>query len=92
MEKSSFNLKPRTFLGHKFSNAHKSKRNVRRAFYSLQGAGICKNDLELYMAVYVFKGTHTVYLSSSLYIVNQKPMIPRTLFHCIPTWVVRSSG
>ena len=38
------------------------------------------------------KGTHTVYLSSSLYIINQKPMIHRTDFHCITTWVARSSG
>ena len=30
-----------------------------------------------------FKGTHAVYFSSSLYIINQKPMIPRTHFHCI---------
>ena len=33
------------------------------------------------------KGTHTLYFSSSLYIINQKPMIPRTHFHCIATWV-----
>ena len=33
----------------------------------------------------IFKGTHTVYFSSSLYIINQKPMIPRTHFHCITT-------
>ena len=39
-----------------------------------------------------FKGTHTVYFSSSLYIINQKPMIPRTHFHCIPTWAECSSG
>ena len=38
------------------------------------------------------KGTHTVYLSSSLYIINQKPMIPRIHFHYITTWVARSSG
>ena len=38
------------------------------------------------------KGTHTVYFSSSLYIINQKPMIHRTDFHCITTWVARSSG
>ena len=30
------------------------------------------------------KGTHTVYFSSSLYIINQ-PMIPRTHFHCKTT-------
>ena len=35
----------------------------------------------------IFKGTHTVYFSSSLYIINQKPMIPRTHFYCITTWV-----
>ena len=29
------------------------------------------------------KGTHTIYFSSSFYIINQKPMIPRTYFHCI---------
>ena len=35
------------------------------------------------------KGTHTIYFSSSLYIINQKPMIviPRTHFHCITTWL-----
>ena len=38
------------------------------------------------------KGTHTVYFSSSLYIINQKPMIHRTHFNCITTWVARSSG
>ena len=25
-------------------------------------------------------------------LVNQKPMIPRSHFHCITTWVARSSG
>ena len=29
---------------------------------------------------YHFKGTHTVYFSSSLYIINQKPTISRTHF------------
>ena len=38
------------------------------------------------------KGTHTVFFSSSLYIINQKPMIPRINFNCITTWVARSSG
>ena len=38
------------------------------------------------------KGTHTVYLCSSLYIINLKSMIPRTHFHCITTWVTHSSG
>ena len=38
------------------------------------------------------KGTHIFYLSSSLYIINQKPVIPRTYFHCITTWVANSSG
>ena len=38
------------------------------------------------------KGTHTVNFSSSLYIINQKPMINRTHFHCITTWVASSSG
>ena len=33
------------------------------------------------------KGTLTVHFSSSLYIINQKPMIARTDFHCITTWV-----
>ena len=33
------------------------------------------------------KGTHTVYSSSSLYIVNQKPMIPGTHFYCATTLV-----
>ena len=38
------------------------------------------------------KGTHTLYVSSSLYIVSQKPMIPTIHFHWITTWVARSSG
>ena len=38
------------------------------------------------------KGTHTVNFSSSLYIINQKPMINTTHFHCITTWVASSSG
>ena len=38
------------------------------------------------------KGTHTVYFSSTLYIINQKPMIPRIYFHYISTWVARPSG
>ena len=48
-----------TFLGHNGSSAHISKRitSCRRAFYSLQGAGICKNGLEVNTAVYVFKAT-----------------------------------
>ena len=29
----------------------------------------------------IIKGTHSVYFSSSLYIINQKHMIPRTHFH-----------
>ena len=40
----------------------------------------------------VFKGTHTVYFSSSLYIINQEPIMPRTHFHCKPAWVAHSSG
>ena len=40
----------------------------------------------------LIKGTHTVYFSSSLYIINQKPMMPITHFHCITTWVASSSG
>ena len=42
--------------------------------------------------LYHLKGTHTVYFSSSSYIINQNPMIPRTDFHCITTWVACSSG
>ena len=51
-------------------------------------AGNHKNSLH-YSNV---KGTHTIYFSSSLYIINQKPMIPRIYFHCITTWVAPSSG
>ena len=47
-----------------------------------QGPGtsfsICKHK-------HMFKDTHAIYFSSSLYIINQKPMIPRTDFHCITT-------
>ena len=39
----------------------------------------------------LLKRTHTVYFSSSLYIINQKPVIPRTHFRCITTWVACSS-
>ena len=39
-----------------------------------------------------FKGTHTLYFSSSLYIINQKPVIPRSHFHCITIWEAHSSG
>ena len=39
-----------------------------------------------------FKGTHTVYFSSSLYIINQNPVIPITHFLCITTWVACFSG
>ena len=38
------------------------------------------------------KGPILFYLSSSFYIINQKPVIPRTDFHCISTWVAHSSG
>ena len=38
------------------------------------------------------KGTHTVYFSSSLYIIIQKPMIHGIDFHCITTWVAHFSG
>ena len=46
----------------------------------------------VYEGNFVIKGTHNTYFSSSLYIINQKPMIHRTDFHCITTWVVRFSG
>ena len=39
-----------------------------------------------------FKGTHTIYFNNSLYIINKKPIIPRTDFHCITTSVARFSG
>ena len=45
------------------------------------------NRICLSRAFAVLKGTHIVYFSSSLYIINQKPMIPRTHFHCITTWL-----
>ena len=38
------------------------------------------------------KGTHTIYFGSSLYIINQNPMIHRSDFHFITTWVARTSG
>ena len=31
------------------------------------------------------KGTHAIYFSSSFYIINQKPVIPRTDFHSVTT-------
>ena len=42
--------------------------------------------------VFKLKGTHTVYFSSSFYIINPKPMILTTDFHFITTWVAHSSG
>ena len=38
------------------------------------------------------KGTHTVYFSSSFYLINQKPVIHRTDFHCVTTWVECFTG
>ena len=63
-----------TFLG---SSAHISKRitSCRRAFYSLQGAGICKNGLEVNTAVYVFKATCSgilKYASDSVYLSQKQ--------------------
>ena len=46
----------------------------------------------LAIILYYIKGTHTVYFSSSLYIINQKPIIHRPDLHCIIIWVARSSG
>ena len=40
-------------------------------------------DRHIYRDHTILKVTNTVYFSSSLYIKNQKPMIPRTHFHCI---------
>ena len=37
-----------------------------------------------------FKGTHTICFGVSFYILNEKPMIPRTDFHCITRWVAHS--
>ena len=48
--------------------------------------------LKGYCLMTCFKGTHTVYFSSSFDTINPKPMIHRTDFHYIPTWVVHSSG
>ena len=38
------------------------------------------------------KGTHTVYFSSSFFILNKKPVIPRSDFHCTTPWIACSSG
>ena len=38
-----------------------------------------------------FKGTHTVYFTISVYIINQKPMIPGTDLYCKTTRVACSS-
>ena len=46
----------------------------------------------LYNCLGLFKGANTVYFISSLYTINQKPIMPRTHFHCIPTRVAHSSG
>ena len=55
-----------------------------------------KNANHLFFIEYIlslpFRGNHTVYFSSSFYIINQKPMIPTTDFHFITTWFERSSG
>ena len=53
---------------------------------------LCENETTSHTFAPSFKGTHTIYFSSSFYIINQKPMIPRTHFHYKPTWVARFSG
>ena len=44
------------------------------------------------LAKAVIKGTHTIYFTISFYIINQKPVIPKTDLHCETTWVARSFG
>ena len=46
---------------------------------------ICNHVMRCNQSMLTLKGTHIVYFSISLYIINQKPMIPRTHFHCITT-------
>ena len=50
-----------------------------------------KQHADLEAIILLIKGTHTVYFSSSLYIINQKPMILKTGFRCITTWAACSS-
>ena len=42
--------------------------------------------------LYTLKGPIPSILVVHFTSYNQKPMIPRTHFHCITTWVARSSG
>ena len=50
----------------------------------------CQHSLitKLRLGILPIKGTHTVNLSSSLYIIIQKPMKHRTNFHCITTGIL----
>ena len=65
-------LKARPFLSISCMNSWKVSCNKHR-----------RKHIYIYMLCKEFKGTHTVYFCSSLYIINQKPMIHTTDFHCI---------
>ena len=47
-------------------------------------ASICNLQKKFLITPLDVKGTHAVSLSSSFYIINQRPMIPRTDFNCKP--------
>ena len=51
--------------------------------------GVAKINI---LGPFILKGPIPSIFFGSLNIINQKPMIPRTHFHCITTWVARYSG
>ena len=74
-----------------FVMINKSMNFVRFQFLFIKTRVQFDDLLGMYLSSMSFKGTYTVSLRRSVYIINQKPMIPRTDFHCITTWVAHSS-
>ena len=75
-----------------FIQSDKEAADVLNEYFTSVYTLMKKQEVYLILNIIIVKGTHTLHFSSSLYIINQKPMIPRTDFHCITTWVARSSG
>ena len=49
-------------------------------------------ERKVFIKIFALKGPIPTISVVLFYIINQYPMIPRTNFHCITTWVARSSG
>ena len=68
----------------RFKHIIKPKRNKRYSIYKIQ--------IHAFIQVKQLKGPIPSILLLLFYTINQKPMIPRTDFHFITTWVARFSG